>query len=279
MAATPQHIVKAVRATLAEDIGAGDLTATLVPDATAAVARVISRESTVVCGRPWFDETFRQLSDEIRIDWWTEEGAQTAPEQIVCELHGPARPILSGERTALNFLQILSGTANQAKRFAERIVGTKARVLDTRKTIPGLRLAQKYAVRVGGGTNHRIGLYDGILIKENHLRSTMTIAAAIRTTYAHAPASAFVEVEVESVAELEEALDAGAQRVLLDNFNLQQLNEAVAVNAGRALLEASGNVTLDNIAEIANTGVDYISVGAMTKHVHAADFSLLFDII
>ena len=279
MATTPQHIVIAVQTALAEDIGDGDLTAALVPDTTSANARVISRETTVVCGRPWFDESFRQLSDEINIEWRIDEGAQAAPEQLVCELHGPARPILTGERTALNFLQILSGTATQAKRFADRIIGTKARVLDTRKTIPGLRLAQKYAVRVGGGTNHRIGLYDGILIKENHLRSTATIAAGIRAAHAHAPANAFVEVEVESVAELEEALGAGAQRILLDNFNRQQLDDAVAVNAGRALLEASGNVTLDNIAEIAKTGVDYISVGAMTKHVHAADYSLLFNIV
>lgn len=279
MVTTPQHIVIAVQTALAEDIGDGDLTAALVPDATLAIARVISRESTVVCGRPWFDETFRQLSDDIRIEWRIDEGAKAAPEQQVCELYGPARPILSGERTALNFLQILSGTANQARQFSDRLIGAKARVLDTRKTIPGLRLAQKYAVRIGGGTNHRIGLYDGILIKENHLRSTATMAAAIRTARSHAPDSAFVEVEVESVAELTEALDAGAQRILLDNFNLQQLSDAVTVNAGRAQLEASGNVTLDNIAEIAKTGVDYISVGAITKHVHAADFSLLFNVI
>ena len=279
MREVPDHIKTTVGAALVEDVGSGDLTAALIAHESYINASVISREDATLCGTLWFDETFQQLDPSIEISWQLEDGRQVTADQTVCRLHGPAKPILTGERTALNFLQLLSGTATQARRYVAAIQGTKARILDTRKTIPGLRLAQKYAVTVGGARNHRFGLYDGILIKENHLRSVPSIEEAILLAQRESPVGCLVEIEVESIGELEEALRAGAQRILLDNFTLDELKQAVVLNAGRAELEVSGGVTLDSIRSIADTGVDFISVGAITKHVRAVDFSLEFDSI
>lgn len=265
-----------VAAALLEDIGPGDLTAALVPEAQQAEARVLARESAVLCGRAWFDEVFRQLAPTIRVDWACADGARLQSGMTVCELRGSARAILSGERTALNFLQSLSGTASAAARYVDAVADTAAVILDTRKTLPGLRLAQKYAVRCGGAANHRVGLYDAVLIKENHIRAAGSIDAAMRTALATTAPGIMIEVEVESLDELTEALNAGAKRVLLDNFNLVQLREAVDLNAGRAALEASGGVNLQTVAAIAATGVDFISVGELTKDLRATDYSMLF---
>jgi nicotinate-nucleotide pyrophosphorylase (carboxylating) len=230
----------------------------------------------VLCGSAWFEESFALLDPSIHIQWHAEDGARIAPDQTLCQLRGPARALLTGERTALNFLQTLSGTATMARAYADAIAGTNARVLDTRKTLPGLRRAQKYAVRCGGGHNHRIGLYDAILIKENHIAAAGSIARAVAAARAAAPYGVKVEVEVENHEELQQALAAGAEWVLLDNMDLEHLREAVRMNTGRAKLEASGNVTLDNIRAIADTGVDYVSVGAITKHLRAIDLSMRF---
>jgi len=264
-----------VAAVLAEDIGSGDRTAALIPEGTVASVRVICREEAVLCGAAWFDEAFRQLDAAVKVRWLAADGDQLKPDQVICELQGGARALLTGERTALNYLQTLSGTATLARRYAQAVAGTGARVLDTRKTVPGLRLQQKYAVACGGGSNHRIGLYDAILIKENHILAAGSISGALKAAQEVAP-DLEIEIEVESLAELEEALDAGALRVLLDNFTLEQLRQAVALNAGRARLESSGNVTLQSIRAIAETGVDDISVGALTKDVRAIDFSMRF---
>lgn len=258
---------------LAEDLGSGDLTAAIVPETATATAAVTTREAMVLCGREWFAAVFHKLDPNTRIDWRVEEGAEAAPGTELCALSGQARALLSGERTALNLLQTLSATATLARTYALAVAGTQARILDTRKTLPGLRLAQKYAVHVGGCHNHRIGLYDGILIKENHILAAGSITQAVRAAQALA-AGVMIEVEVESLGELGEALDAGATRILLDNFTLPMLREAVALNQGRAQLEVSGNVTLDNLRAIAETGVDYISVGALTKNVQAVDLSM-----
>ena len=266
---------------LAEDLGAGDLTAALI-DADAVVgAQVVAREHLVVAGQPWFDEVFAQLDERVIVDWYIDDGRDADEGDVICKLVGPARALLSGERTALNFLQTLSATATETAAYVDAIAGTRAKLLDTRKTLPGLRQAQKYAVRQGGGHNHRIGLFDAILIKENHIKS----AGSIREALAAAEGGAddiLVEIEVESLDELKAALDAGATRILLDNFSLEDLREAVAINAQygfiAAELEASGNVTLDNIRGIAETGVDYISTGAITKNVKASDLSMLFRI-
>lgn len=266
-----------VAAALAEDIGSGDLTAALVPEGQAAVARVLARESAVLCGRPWFDEVFRQLDPSIDVRWAAADGAPLQPGMVVCELRGDARAILSGERTALNFLQTLSGTASAAARYVEAVAGTGATILDTRKTLPGLRLAQKYAVRCGGASNHRVGLYDAVLIKENHIRAAGSVAEAVRVALAATAEGVMIEVEVENLDELGQALEAGATRVLLDNFDLGTLRDAVRMNQGRAELEASGGVTLQTIAAIAATGVDFISVGGLTKDLRATDYSMLFD--
>jgi nicotinate-nucleotide pyrophosphorylase (carboxylating) len=276
-----QTIGPTVAAALAEDIGNGDLTAALI-DADAIVgATIIAREPLILAGHPWASEVFRQLDERVLVDWYIEDGQHAETDDIICKLVGPARPLLTGERTALNFLQTLSGTATVTARYVAAVAGTRARVLDTRKTLPGLRLAQKYAVRCGGGYNHRTGLYDAILIKENHVKSAGSISEALRRAQGTA-ADVLVEVEVESLEELREALDAGATRILLDNFSLADLREAVSINAGYgyvgAELEASGNVSLETIREIAETGVDYISTGAITKNVRAIDLSMLFRI-
>jgi nicotinate-nucleotide pyrophosphorylase (carboxylating) len=278
MSETPSDLAKQVARALAEDIGSGDVTASLVPAARGARATVISRESAVLCGRPWFDATFARLSREVRIDWQVEEGAGIAPDTLLCRLAGPARAILTGERTALNFLQTLSATATAARRFVDAIAGTGCEILDTRKTLPGMRTAQKYAARVGGARNHRIGLYDAVLIKENHIAAAGSITAAIRA--ARASARVTVEVEVEDLAELAEALAARPDMVLLDDFSLEDLRAAVALNRahGRPVkLEASGGIQLDNVRAIALTGVDFISVGSITKHVRAIDLSMRFE--
>ncbi|UCE90443.1 MAG: carboxylating nicotinate-nucleotide diphosphorylase [Pseudomonadota bacterium] len=270
----PTQVVAAqVREALAEDIGSGDVTAALIPAARQADARVVSREAGILCGSAWFDEVFRQLNRDIHVAWQAQDGAPVDRDTLICTLRGPARSLLTGERTALNFLQTLSGTATAACHYARAVAGSGARVLDTRKTLPGLRLAQKYAVRCGGCDNHRTGLFDMVLIKENHITSAGSIAAAVTTAKTQNP-DLPIEVEVESLTQLREALAAGAHRVLLDNMDLDTLREAVALNQGRALLEASGGVTLDNIRTIAATGVNFISVGAITKHVHALDLSM-----
>ena len=270
------EIARQVRDALNEDLGDGDLTAALVPADAQTTARVVARETAVLCGRRWFDEVFRQIDSSLVIDWKLADGAALHAGALVCELHGNARGLLSGERTALNFLQTLSGTASLAACYVAAVADTSATVLDTRKTIPGLRLAQKYAVRCGGASNHRFGLYDAILIKENHIRAAGSIGAAMRRALAGAADGVMIEVEVESLDELQQALAAGARRVLLDNFDNALLREAVAVNAGRARLEASGGVNLQTIGGIAATGVDFISVGQLTKDVRATDFSMLF---
>lgn len=272
-----EEIREEVRRALLEDIGGGDLTAALIPSDAVCTAHVTSRETAVLCGAAWFDRVFQELSPAVNVTWHVQDGAAITPDQVLCALHGPARVLLSGERTALNFLQTLSGTATLARRYADAVSGLSARVLDTRKTIPGLRRAQKYAVRCGGCHNHRMGLYDGILIKENHIRAAGSIGAALDKV--QAPEGVIVEVEVENLVELEEALVAGARHVLLDNFALDALREAVRVTRGRAQLEASGGVTLENIRAIAETGVDAISVGDLTKNVHAVDLSMRFDAI
>ena len=270
-----------VKIALAEDIGGGDLTAALI-DADAVVgAKIVARQTLVLAGHPWASEAFRQLDENIQVDWYVEDGQSAAEDDVICKLVGPARPILSGERTALNFLQTLSATATTTAAYVAAIDGTRTKLLDTRKTLPGLRHAQKYAVRCGGGLNHRVGLFDAILIKENHIRSAGSIAAALQRASGHGD-DVLVEIEVESLQELQQALDGGAARVLLDNFSLDDLRAAVALNAdygyAAAELEASGNVTLDTIRSIAETGVDYISTGAITKNISAVDLSMLFSI-
>jgi len=276
-----QSLGPTVAAALAEDIGDGDLTAALIDEDEVVGATIVARESLVLAGHPWAAEVFRQLDERIQADWYIEDGQRAEADDVVCKLVGPARALLTGERTALNFLQTLSATATVTADYVAAVAGTRARVLDTRKTLPGLRQAQKYAVRCGGGENHRAGLYDAILIKENHIRSAGSINEALRRAQTDA-GDVLVEVEVESLDELREALDAGAGRILLDNFSLADLREAVAVNSGygyvAAELEASGNVGLDTIRDIAETGVDYISTGAITKNVRAIDLSMLFRI-
>jgi nicotinate-nucleotide pyrophosphorylase (carboxylating) len=271
-----EEIRAQVALALVEDIGAGDLTAGLIPEQARSEARVISREQAVICGIEWFDQVFAQLDASIRIKWQVKDGERVEPNQLLCTLSGPSRPLLSGERTALNFLQTLSGTATLARRYAEAVTGTGVKVLDTRKTIPGLRRAQKYAVSCGGGTNHRIGLYDGILIKENHIAAAGSIAAAVTQARATAPSAILVEVEIEDLAQAEQALAAGADILLLDNMSPELLRQVVAINHGQAKLEASGGITLENIHNIAQTGVNYISVGAITKQLHAIDLSMRF---
>jgi len=260
---------------LAEDVGDGDLTTALIPEDAQAEATVISRELAVLCGAAWFDAVFRQLDPRIHIEWRAADGDRVEPDQLLCTLHGPARALLTGERTALNFLQALSGTATLARRYADLVAGTGATILDTRKTLPGLRLAQKYAVRCGGCQNHRIGLFDAVLIKENHIMAAGSITNAIATARRLHP-NVTVEVEVENLTELEEALAARPDIVMLDNFDLATLAEAVRITAKRVKLEASGNVNFDTVRAIAETGVDYISIGGLTKDVRAVDLSMRF---
>jgi nicotinate-nucleotide pyrophosphorylase (carboxylating) len=274
--ALPKNIAETVRIALAEDIGSGDLTAALIPVEAEAEACVISREPAVVCGRPWFDEVFHQLDLTVTVAWLVDEGAQVEAGQELCRLRGSARALLTGERAALNFLQTLSATATEAKRYANAVAGMDIQILDTRKTIPCLRDAQKYAVRCGGCYNHRHGLYDAVLIKENHILAAGSITAAVTKVRPYAEDKP-VEVEVENLAELEETLAAGADVIMLDNFSIDQIKEAVATNNGRAKLEVSGNIELDGLRQLAKTGVDYISTGALTKHIRAIDLSMRFD--
>ena len=274
---TPQlriEIQRNVATSLAEDVGTGDLTALLVPADSEARGRVITREAAIVCGTAWFDASFAALEPESVVIWHVRDGEAVEPGQVLCEIEANARVLLTAERTALNFLQLLSSTATVTRRFVEAVAGTQAKIVDTRKTLPGLRLAQKYAVTVGGGTNHRIGLYDAILIKENHIIAAGGIRQVLAQAQAIAPSCAFIEVEVETLAQLSEALDAGARMILLDNMDLAMMREAVAINAGRAELEASGGVSLEQVRAIAETGVDRISIGSLTKDVRALDLSL-----
>lgn len=269
----PSSLVQAqVRTALAEDLGPGDATADLLEDCPAE-ARVTCKEVAVIAGRPWFDACFEALDADARVEWTVREGERVEPGTVVCTIHARTRAIVSAERSALNFLQTLSGTATATAAFAARLAGTRTRVLDTRKTLPGLRQAQKYAVRVGGGTNHRIGLYDAVMLKENHIAAAGSITAAVATARRLHPRLPVI-IEVESLAELDEALGTGCTRILVDDFDDAMLAEAVRRAAGRTPLEVSGSVSLERLDAIAATGVDYVSIGALTKHVRAVDFSL-----
>jgi nicotinate-nucleotide pyrophosphorylase (carboxylating) len=263
-----------VAAALAEDLGTGDLTAQLIPEGRVARATLITREDAIVCGAPWFDACFRALDPAIAIAWRAREGEAVAAGATLCELNGNARALLSAERPALNFLQTLSGTATVTRRHVEAVAGTRAVVMDTRKTLPGLRIAQKYAVKIGGGANQRIGLFDGILIKENHIAAAGGIAQVMAAAKKLAPPGVGIQIEVENLDELGQALNAGAMLILLDNFTLDRMREAVKLTAGRAQLEASGGITLEELRAIAETGVDRISIGGLTKNVQAVDLSL-----
>ena len=270
-------IERNVSAALEEDVSTGDLTAGLIPAAEIATARIITRTDITVCGTAWADACFRRLDASMKIEWSCADGTPLEAGQTLCTLSGSARALLTGERTALNFLQLLSGIATTTRRYVEAVEGTRAKILDTRKTLPGLRVAQKYAVLSGGGTNHRMGLYDAILIKENHIAAAGGVAAAMKTALAAAPAGVWIQVEVETLDQLQIALDAGAGLILLDNMDTAQMRAAVAYTAGRAELEASGGITLDNVRQIAETGVDRISIGSLTKDVRAADLSMRFN--
>ncbi len=271
-------IAKLVGDALREDLGSGDLTAAVIDPATRVGARLICRERAVLCGTAWFDEAFRQVDEGIEIEWLRQDGERLEAGAVACRICGRARAIVSAERTAINLLQTLSGCATTTRRYADAVAATGARIVDTRKTIPALRLAQKYAVAVGGGHNHRLGLFDQILLKENHIAAAGSVAAAISRARAAAPPQCPpLEVEVESLEQLQQALAAGAPRIMLDNFAVDEMREGVALARGRAELEASGNVSLAQVRQIARTGVDYISVGALTKHLQAIDFSLRFD--
>jgi len=275
----PSDLGRQVETALAEDIGRGDVTAALVPAAQRVRGRVITREAAVLCGQAWADETFRRLDPLVRLTWGAGDGARLVADQVVLEIAGPARAVLTGERTALNFLQLLSGTATLARAYVDAVAGTGCRILDTRKTVPGLRTAQKYAVRCGGADNHRMGLFDQILIKENHIAAAGSITAAIEAARLSEP-KVGVEVEVESLQELAEALAAGPDIIMLDEFSLTDMRSAVALKNARGAhvkLEASGSVSLETVRAIAATGVDYVSVGALTKHVRAVDLSMRLE--
>ncbi|WP_090318294.1 carboxylating nicotinate-nucleotide diphosphorylase [Duganella sp. CF517] len=258
---------------LFEDVGSGDLTGLLVPEGGRSTARVIVREEAVLCGAPWFEGVMNCMQAGIEIDWRYAEGDMMTADSVVCMIHGPARALLTAERAALNFLQLLSGVATATRKYVDVIAGTSAAILDTRKTLPGLRLAQKYAVRVGGGQNQRLALYDGILIKENHIAAAGGITNAVLAAK-RLDKGVSIQVEVESLAELAEALGAGAESILLDNFSTDMMREAVRINAGRALLEASGGINFDTVRAIAETGVNRISIGSLTKDLRATDYSL-----
>jgi nicotinate-nucleotide pyrophosphorylase (carboxylating) len=268
------HIRANVAAALQEDLHDGDLTAQLLPAAQPATARVISRQEAVLCGTLWFEECFLSLDPGCEIHWAAQEGELVRPDQQLCEVRGNARALLSAERSALNFLQTLSGTATLARRYVEAVAGTNAKIMDTRKTLPGLRIAQKHAVRTGGGHNQRIGLFDGVLIKENHIAAAGSIRAVLEQAFRLTPPAVPIQIEVENMAQLDEALNAGARLILLDNFSLADMRLAVAHAARRTELEASGGITLDNVRLVAETGVDRISVGALTKDVQAVDLSM-----
>ena len=269
---TDYSMFKQIKTFLDEDVGSGDVTAAIIPDSVIARAEVIAREEMVICGQAWFDAVYNYLDPETDIEWRVEEGKAVAAGTMLCVVQGKARHMLTGERTSLNLLQTLSATATIARKYAEAVAGTQCKVLDTRKTIPGLRMAQKYAVKCGGCENHRIGLFDGVLIKENHILTAGSIATAVAR--ARQATSVTIEVEVENLDELQQAINAEPDRIMLDNFSLGALREAVKLNAGRIELEASGNIKLTNIQQIAETGVDYISIGALTKHVQAVDLSM-----
>ncbi len=262
---------------LSEDVGSGDLTASLVDPTRIAKARVLARESAVLCGRPWVQATFERVVPTGQLTWLAQEGDRIHPDQVVLEMTGPAPALLTAERTMLNFLQLLSGVATRTAQFVDAVVGNRARIVDTRKTLPGLRVAQKYAVTVGGGLNHRMGLYDAILIKENHIAAAGGVTAVLQKAWQVAPQAQFVEIEVERLDQLQEALEGGARMVLLDNMDLPTLREAVRINAGRAVLEISGGVSLDTVRALAETGVDRISIGGLTKDVKATDYSMRFE--
>jgi nicotinate-nucleotide pyrophosphorylase (carboxylating) len=275
----PAYVSQTVALALEEDVGSGDLTAQLIPAERIARASVITREDAVLCGTAWFDEVFRQLDARVRITWSAADGEGIHADQVLCTLDGPARSLLTGERSGLNFLQSLSGTATVTRRYVDAVSGTSCRILDTRKTVPGLRVAQKYAVRCGGGTNHRIGLFDALLVKENHIAAAGSIGSAVSAAR-RLNSQVLLEVEVEDLAQLCQALDAGVDRILLDNFTLDDLRSAVQITRqhanARAQLEASGNMSLETLRAVAATGVDFISVGALTKHVRAVDLSMRF---
>ncbi|HZJ81974.1 MAG TPA: carboxylating nicotinate-nucleotide diphosphorylase [Guyparkeria sp.] len=271
----PEIVALDVARALEEDIGTGDVSAQLIPADQKAHAHIVSRDSAVLSGVAWADACFRRISPAVHIEWAAGDGDELLPEQTFCQISGPARPMLTAERVALNFLQTLSATATITRRFVAAVEGTGTQILDTRKTLPGLRYAQKMAVANGGGMNHRMGLYDMILIKENHIQAAGSITEAVRAAGV-VGRDLPLEVEVETLEQLEEALAAGVQRVLLDNFSLKQLREAVVLNAGRAKLESSGNVSLESVRDVALTGVDYISIGALTKHIEAIDLSMRF---
>ena len=266
-----------IKSFLEEDIGSGDITAAIIPETTHAYAEVLTREDIIISGQAWFDAVFKHLDTNVTINWLVSEGEAVKKNTILCKVSGSARALLTGERTALNLLQLLSATATVARKYADEVADTGCKILDTRKTIPGLRDAQKYAVACGGCHNHRIGLYDGVLIKENHIIAAGSITKAIQK--ARELTSVTVEVEVESLSELLEALAAKPDRIMLDNFSLTDLRAAVKLNAGAVELEASGNIDLDNIHSIAQTGVDYISIGALTKHVKAVDLSMRIKLV
>ena len=266
-----------IKSFLEEDIGSGDITAAIIPETTRAQAEVITREAMTMCGQAWFNAVLKHLDASVAIDWLVKEGEAVKKDTLLCKVSGSARALLTGERTALNLLQLLSATATVARQYADAVAGTGCKVLDTRKTIPGLRDAQKYAVACGGCYNHRIGLYDGVLIKENHIMATGSITQAIKA--ARELTRVTVEVEVESMPELIEAIAAKPDRIMLDNFSLEGLRTAVVLNARGIDLEASGNIDLDNIRDVAETGVDYISIGALTKHVKAVDLSMRIKLV
>jgi nicotinate-nucleotide pyrophosphorylase (carboxylating) len=275
----PADLAEQVRRALQEDIGSGDVTALLIPEDAVARGQVLCREAALLCGTAWFDETFRQIDARVQVQWLHRDGDALAADTVLCTLAGPARALLTGERTALNFLQLLSGTATVTARFVAAVAGTGCRILDTRKTLPGLRTAQKYAVRCGGGQNHRIGLYDGVLVKENHIAAAGSIAAAVAGARAQAP-GLMVEVETETLAEFDQALAAGPDLIMLDEYAPAALAEAVRRNRAAArpvALEVSGGVTLEDLPALAATGVDYVSVGALTKHLRAVDLSMRLD--
>ena len=273
---TPHDVSAVVSFALEEDIGSGDISAQLIPDLKQVKASIISRDVGILCGQPWVEEIFRQLDSSVAINWQTAEGAAIEKELTIAKLVGTARSILTGERTALNFLQTLSATASVSQYYSSLVTHTSVRLLDTRKTLPGLRSAQKYAVRIGGCFNHRMGLYDAYLIKENHISACGSIESAITTARALNESKA-VEIEVQTLDQLEAAIIAGADTVMLDNFDISTLEKAVYINAGRSKLEASGGINADSLVKIAETGVDYISIGALTKNCQAIDFSLLVD--
>ena len=272
----PENVLRDVRLALAEDIGSGDVTAQLLPASQWSRARVITREAAVICGQDWFDACFTQVDPAVKVEWLVEEGARVIPGQALCEMQGPGRALVTAERSALNFLQTLSATATTTAAHVDGIRGTRTHILDTRKTLPGLRYAQKYAVRVGGGVNHRMGLFDAVLIKENHITAAGSLSAAVSHARELHP-TILVEVEVENFSELREALAAGVDRIMLDEFELDELVQAVTEVDGRVPLEVSGGVEIERVRAIAETGVDYISIGALTKHVRAIDLSMRIE--